>query len=37
MKNTFTVKDIKERIALLEEQTQIMEATLRDKAQETYN
>lgn len=37
MKNTFTGKDIKERIALLEEQTQIMEGDLRDKAQEAYN
>ncbi|MBX3256972.1 MAG: hypothetical protein KF862_22735 [Chitinophagaceae bacterium] len=37
MKNTLTAKDIKARIALLEEQTQVMEDNLRDKAREVYD
>lgn len=36
MKNTLTAKDVKARIALLEEQTRIMEENLKDKAQEVY-
>ncbi|MGN6438926.1 MAG: hypothetical protein ACTHMM_20450 [Agriterribacter sp.] len=37
MKNTLTAKDVKARIALLEEQTRLMEEDLKEKAKETYD